>query len=292
VRILITGANGQLGLCLQDELKKEKITFTALSSSDLDISNKELTEKVVSEHQPTVIINAAAYTQVDKAEDEPEKAYAVNCIGAKNLALSAKNNDAVLLHVSTDYVFDGESTTPYKETDNTNPQSIYGSTKLQGEIAIAETTDRHIILRTAWVFSEYGNNFVKTMLRLGKERDKLSVVNDQIGCPTYAGDIANALIQLAQLATQKQSQKEFWGLYHYCGDETMSWFDFANTIFNTTKKHGTSNKNLAVKAIPSSSYPTPVKRPAYSGLNCSKINQKINQELNLKESVSKIIGKL
>jgi dTDP-4-dehydrorhamnose reductase len=275
MHLLVTGANGQLGQCLADELKAQGIVHTLLSRQDADINDTVVLEKIVADKGVTAIINAAAYTAVDKAESEPELAKRINEDGPAALAKLCSRFDIPLLHVSTDYVFDGNSQTPYVETDQTNPSGVYGHTKLNGEIAVQRHCPKHIILRTAWVFSEYGNNFLKTMLRLAKERDILGVVADQFGCPTYAGDIAKALISIAQqihAAEQDKSGAQApYGIYHYAGDEAVSWHGFAMAIFEEAHQQGVLKSLPKVNAIATEAYPTPAKRPAYSVLSTAKI---------------------
>lgn len=275
MHLLVTGANGQLGQCLADQLKAQGIPHTLLSRKEADINDTVVLEKIVADNGITAIINAAAYTAVDKAESEPELAKRVNEDGPAALAKLCSRFDIPFLHVSTDYVFDGNKTTPYRETDQTNPSGVYGQTKLNGELAVQRYCSKHIILRTAWVFSEYGNNFLKTMLRLAKERDILGVVADQIGCPTYAGDIAKALIGIArQLHAAEQADSgagAHYGVYHYAGDEAVSWYGFAMAIFEEARKQGMLKGIPIVNAINTEAYPTPAKRPAYSVLSAEKI---------------------
>ncbi|CAA0116291.1 dTDP-4-dehydrorhamnose reductase [Zhongshania aliphaticivorans] len=275
MHILVTGANGQLGQCLADQLIKQNIPHNLLSRQDADINDTVVLEKIVVDKCVTAIINAAAYTAVDNAESEPELAKRVNEDGPMALAKLCSRFDIPLLHVSTDYVFDGNKQTPYIETDQTGPTGVYGQTKLNGEIAVQRHCPKHIILRTAWVFSEYGNNFLKTMLRLAKERDTLSVVGDQMGCPTYAGDIATALISIAQqlhaVELNKSGTKALYGVYHYAGNEAVSWYGFAMAIFERAHQLGVLERIPTVSAISAEDYPTPAKRPAYSVLNTAKI---------------------
>ncbi|WP_269621004.1 dTDP-4-dehydrorhamnose reductase [Zhongshania sp. BJYM1] len=277
MHILVTGANGQLGQCLADQLIAQGITHTLLSRQDADINDTVVLEKIVADKGITAIINAAAYTAVDKAESEHELAKRINEDGPAALAKLCSRFDIPLLHVSTDYVFDGNKKTPYLETDQTNPAGVYGQTKLHGELAVQRHCPKHIILRTAWVFSEYGNNFLKTMLRLAKERDTLGVVADQVGCPTYAGDIANALISIAkQLHEVEQNKSEAqarYGVYHYSGNEAVSWYGFATAIFEEAHKQGVLKSIPTVNAIETEAYPTPAMRPAYSVLSAEKIGQ-------------------
>lgn len=270
LKVAVTGANGQLGYQLAKKLA-DKVTLLALDRATLDIANSAQVEETLLAFAPDVIINAAAYTAVDKAEQEPELAKAINETGPENLAKVAATLDAVLIHVSTDYVFDGSSDKPYLETDATNPQSMYGLTKLSGEQAIAKNCTKHIILRTAWVFAEHGNNFVKTMLRLAQSRPELGVVADQIGGPTYAGDIAEAIISImTQLKTENEQR---FGIYHYSGAPYVSWHQFACCIFDQALQQQLIAQAPKVNAITTAQYPTPAKRPAFSMLDCRKIQQ-------------------
>ena len=277
MHLLVTGAGGQLGQCLADQLKVQGITHTLLSRQDADINDTVVLEKIIADKGVTAIINAAAYTAVDKAESEPELAKHINEDGPAALAKLCSRFDIPLLHVSTDYVFDGNQQTPYVETDQTGPTGVYGQTKLDGELAVQRHCPKHIILRTAWVFSEYGNNFMKTMLRLAKERDTLGVVADQVGCPTYAGDIAKALISIVQqihaAEQDKSGAQDHYGVYHYAGNEAVSWHEFAMAIFEEAHKHGALKSIPIVNAISTADYPTPAKRPAYSVLSTAKLAQ-------------------
>lgn len=271
MKVLITGKNGQVGSCLVSKLtESSSIDFLALGRDELDITNAEQVNEIVNRYQPTVIINAAAYTYVDKAESEIELATAINSDGPRNLAKAASSVDAAILHISTDYVFAGNKDGLYSETDEVNPQGVYGQTKLAGERGVAQECRAHIILRTAWVFSEFGNNFVKTMLRLAQTRNTLSVVTDQFGGPTYAGDIANALIEIAK---QIQHDTAKFGVYHYSGYPHVSWQEFATEIFSEALSQHMIEKPVTVNAIPTSEYPTPAKRPANSKLDCNKITK-------------------
>ncbi|OEF75417.1 dTDP-4-dehydrorhamnose reductase [Vibrio cyclitrophicus 1F111] len=270
MRILITGCYGQVGSCLTQQLVNDKsITVLALDREHLDITNQDVVNAVVAEFKPTIIINAAAHTAVDKAEEEVDLSYAINRDGPKYLAQAAQSVGAAILHISTDYVFEGNKAGEYTETDTTNPQGVYGESKLAGEIAVAEACDKHIILRTAWVFGESGNNFVKTMLRLGENRDALSIVGDQFGGPTYAGDIANTLIQIAKRINQGDAVE--YGVYHYSGLPHVSWFDFADAIFDVAVVQGVLEKKPRLTSITTDQYPTPAKRPSNSRLSTEKI---------------------
>lgn len=270
--VLVTGAGGQLGQSLQFIANKyaNEIQFVFCSSSDLDISNKENVETVFNKIKPNYCINAAAYTTVDKAETETEKAHLINVIGSKNLAEACKEYQCTLLHVSTDFVFDGNSKKPYLETDIPNPTGVYGQTKLDGEKAIQETFDDYFIIRTSWVYSQFGNNFMKTMLRLASDRDTLSVVNDQIGTPTNAVDLAEVLIEII-LKNQKSKIVNLQSkIFNFSNEGQCSWYDFAKKIFEL------NNVTIDLKPIPSSSYPTPAKRPSYSVLDKTKIKHTLD----------------
>ncbi|MCU1792647.1 dTDP-4-dehydrorhamnose reductase [Pectobacterium polaris] len=281
MKILLTGANGQLGRCFQDRLPAEW-EILATDSAELDITDLKRAEEVIKNFQPDAIVNAAAYTAVDKAESEPELAEKINVTGPENLAIVASKQGIRLVHISTDYVFDGNATEPYREDSVTNPLSVYGKTKLAGEQAVAKTSSEAMIVRTAWVFSEYGNNFVKTMLRLGKERDALSVVNDQRGCPTYAGDLAQAIISLLEKNAEG-------GIYHYCGDKEVSWYEFAEEIFKVANRRKAISSVPILSAISTGEYLTPAKRPKYSSLDCLKIRKLDINLSNWLKNISSII---
>lgn len=269
-KFLITGANGQVGYCLTKQLQ-DKHEILAVDRDELDITDQSAVQNTVENFRPDVIINAAAHTAVDRAETEIELSEAINVKGSQYLAEAAKNVGAAILHISTDYVFDGQRKGKYKETDATDPQGVYGKTKLAGEQATAKANEKFIVLRTAWVFGEHGNNFVKTMLRLAKTRDTLGVVADQIGGPTYAGDIAAALIQIAEKIIAGEEVQ--YGIYHFTGEPYVSWCDFAKAIFDEAVSQNVLEKAPFVNAITTADYPTPAKRPANSCLNLTKIQQ-------------------
>ena len=285
--VLVTGANGQLGQAIQSiSGKYPEIDFVFCSSSELDITNLENCQVVFDEFQPQFCINAAAYTAVDKAESEPAKAFDINANGAENLAITCKKFNTILIHISTDFVFDAyfsegiayydrELRLPLKsnlgltETDVPFPSGVYGLTKLQGEQAIQANWDKHFIIRTSWVYSQFGNNFMKTMLRLASERDRLSVVADQIGTPTNAVDLAEVLIKIIQSSNSQLS----FGIYNFSNEGQCSWYDFANEIFHQ------KGIKIDLKPIPTSAYPTPAKRPAYSVLDKTKIKRTFGVEI-------------
>ncbi|TBX71221.1 dTDP-4-dehydrorhamnose reductase [Flavobacterium silvisoli] len=289
--VLVTGANGQLGQALRYVSGNyPEITFVFCDSADLDITNKQDCEAVFDQYKPHYCINAAAYTAVDKAESEPEKAYLINVVGAKNLAETCQKHNAVLLHVSTDFVFDGSKTTPYTEEDQPNPTGVYGQTKLDGERAIQEVLSNYYIIRTSWVYSQFGNNFMKTMLRLASERDTLSVVNDQIGTPTHAVDLAEALIRIIltdchpELVEGQQLTINNFGIYNFSNEGQCSWYEFARKIFEINKI------TINLLPIPTSSYPTPAERPKYSVLDKNKIKETFCLEIkNWEDSLKRIL---
>lgn len=273
MRILVTGCNGQVGHCLTKLLsKREDVTLLAVDKHELDITHQSSVQNAIKNFQPNVIINAAAYTAVDKAEEDVELAYAINRDGSKFLAEAAQEIGAAVLHISTDYVFEGNKDEEYQEVDITNPQGVYGASKLAGEQAVIEACDKHIILRTAWVFAEHGSNFVKTMLRLGETRNELSIVGDQFGGPTYAGDIASVLVKIADKITSNESVE--YGVYHYSGLPHVSWYEFAEAIFDEAADKGAIKPFLS--SISTSQYPTPAKRPSNSRLSTSKIKRAFN----------------
>jgi dTDP-4-dehydrorhamnose reductase len=263
--VLVTGASGQLGQAIQFIAKyHSEIKFVFCSSSDLDISNKENCQTVFQNTKPDFCINAAAYTAVDKAESERNKAELINVLGSKNIAEACNNFDVKLIHISTDFVFDGSNDKPYTETQITNPKGVYGQTKLDGEKAIQQVFSKYYIIRTSWVYSQFGNNFMKTMLRLASERTALNVVNDQIGTPTNAVDLAEALVQIILFANQ-QPTNDNYGIYNFSNEGECSWYDFAKKIFEI------NNVSIDLSAIPTEQFPTPAQRPKYSVLDKSKI---------------------
>ena len=260
IKILVTGGNGQLAQCLKDIVKNnDELDVDFQDLPYLDITDKQQLEAYFSKNEFDYCINCAAYTAVDLAEEQIDLAYAVNVEGPKNLAEVCKKYQVKLLHISTDFVFDGKKRTPYVETDMPNPLGVYGASKWQGERYIQVMMDDYFIIRTSWLYSEYGDNFMKTMLRLSETRDEISVVSDQIGSPTYAGDLAEVLIKIIL------SSSTNYGVYHYSNSGAISWFDFASEIF---KQFG---MKIEVKPIKTEDYPTAAKRPKYSVLETKKI---------------------
>lgn len=260
--VLVTGGHGQLGQALQSvEGNYPEIRFYFAGSAEADITDKAKLDTLFKAIKPDFCINAAAYTAVDKSESEPEKAELINVTGVKNLAETCLAHQTTLIHISTDFVFDGRQKTPYTEDDATNPQGVYGKTKLDGEKAISKVGGKYFIIRTAWLYSQFGHNFMKTMLRLAGDRDSISVVNDQIGTPTNAVDLAQAIIAVVKSGSQS------YGIYHYSNEGTASWYDFAKAIFEANNVH------IDLKPIPTSQFPTAAKRPEYSVLDKSKIKE-------------------
>ena len=274
--VLVTGANGQLGQSIQSIAGNyPDIQFVFCSSTDLDITNKENCVFVFDKSNPDYCINAAAYTAVDKAESESEKAHLINVIGAKNLAEACNDFGVTLIHISTDFVFDGNKSLPYTEEDATNPQSIYGQTKLDGESAIQKIINNHFIIRTSWVYSQFGNNFMKTILRLAKERTSLNIVSDQIGTPTNAINLAEAILKITLFSSlsKAEGRGDAFGIYNFSNEGECSWYDFAKKILEI------NNINIDLQPIHTTSYPTPAKRPKYSVLNKSKIKNRFGIEI-------------
>ena len=278
--VLVTGANGQLGQAIQFiSGNYPTIDFIFCDSKTLDITDLNNVQDVFNKFKPEYCINAAAYTAVDKAETETEKAHLINVVGAKNLAIVCKENNSVLLHISTDFVFDGNRSAtqcsvalPYSEIDIPNPTGVYGQTKLDGEKAIQETFNNYFIIRTSWVYSQFANNFMKTMLRLASERDSLSIVNDQIGTPTNAVDLAETLLLIISHTQRSRSTQNF-GIYNFSNEGQCSWYEFAKKIFEI------NNVQINVQPIPTTSFPTPAKRPAYSVLDKTKIKNVFGVEI-------------
>jgi dTDP-4-dehydrorhamnose reductase len=270
MRILLTGANGQVGWELSNRGRQRGLEILALDRSALDIKDPSSVEKEVSQPGVFLVVNAAAYTAVDQAELEPELAFSVNRDGPAYLASACAKAGIPLIHISTDFVFDGEKRGPYHETDQVSPLNVYGKSKAAGEIAVRERLQEHIILRTAWVYGVHGNNFVKTMLRLGREREVVHVVDDQYGCPTYAADLAETILKIAaQFLDDGQVQ---WGTYHYCGKGVTSWYGFAEAIFSVAAEY-VALRVRQVEPISTAQYPTAARRPANSVLDCSLVER-------------------
>ena len=270
MKILVTGAGGQLGFDVVKQLQARHIECQGVDFTDFDITDAQATEAYIKSYRPDIMIHCSAYTAVDKAEDEPEKCWAVNVDGTENIAKVCREIDAKMIYISTDYVFPGTGEHFYKVDDATGPLSAYGKTKLAGEEAVKKWLGKYYIVRISWVFGKNGNNFVKTMLRLGSQRDSLGVVADQWGGPTYAGDIAAALLTMAEQAVQPGFAH--WGVYHFAGEPHVSWHEFATTIFAAGVAQGLLVQSPLVNPIATADYPTPAKRPTNSRLDCSRIH--------------------
>ena len=269
MKVLLFGAKGQVGADCAQALVDAGHELIASSRDDTDFADSVAVFSKVMEEAPSLVINACAYTAVDKAETESVIANKVNHLSAEALAQACAELSIPLIHLSTDYVFDGSAEQPYKETDSVKPLGVYGSTKLAGEKSVQASLPEHIILRTSWVFGEQGNNFVKTMLRLSGDRDSLNVVNDQFGRPSYVGDIVKVIIFFVDKYAANKILP--WGIYHCSNQGALSWFEFAEAVFAEAKQVGVLNKCVLVNAIPSSEFPTTVTRPAYSVLDTQKL---------------------
>ena len=280
--ILVTGANGQLGMEFRAlEKKFPGYQFLFAGKSELSIENVFSVKEYFNNHVIDFCINCAAYTAVDKAEAEKNVATAINVTAVGNLAAVCKEFNTVFFHFSTDYVFNGEATDSYKETDSTDPVNYYGNTKLQGELAALQNNQNAIIIRTSWVYSSFGKNFVKTMLRLMSEKDQVGVVADQFGCPTHAGDLAAAVMQIIE------GKNIIPGIYHYCNDGIISWYDFALAIKEL------AHSACTINAIETSAYPTPAARPHYSALNIAKIRNTYSlQAMPWRKSLERCIAQI
>ena len=286
MRVLITGSNGQLGSEIKElENRYNKIDFIFKDLPELDICNSEALETFIIDHKINSVINCAAYTAVDKAEKDTEIAEKVNSIGVLNLVNALKKVDGKLIHISTDYVFDGDHFSPYKESDPVNPIGVYGKTKRAGELYVINSNIDSIVIRTSWLYSSYGSNFVKTMLRLGNEKENLGVIFDQVGTPTFAGDLANTCLEI--LTKENKRIDENSKLYHFSNEGVASWYDFAVAIMEI------SDIDCLVNPLETKDYPTLAKRPHYSILNKNKIKNDFNITIPYwRDSLVKCIEKL
>ena len=297
--ILVSGKNGQLGKELQDvALTNQQTEFIFFDREELNIADETALQHSFEQYRPSFFINCAAYTAVDKAETEQEQAYLINAEAVGNIAKQCNQFNTTLIHISTDYVFDGKATSPYKPDDKTDPVNYYGYTKWLGEQLAINNNPNTIVIRTSWVYSKYGNNFVKTMLRLMKERKEINVVNDQLGSPTYAKDLADAIVKIVNSpkVRKSESQEEATAnyklqtaasIFHFSNDGIISWYDFAVAIRDIKQL------NCVVNPIPTTSYPTPAKRPAYSGLDKTEIANTFSVQIkDWKDSLNECLGKL
>ncbi len=284
-KVLVTGGDGQLASCIRQIAGgEEEYQVVYVDFDELDITEEQEVNGFFEKTDFQFCINCAAYTAVDKAESEPEKAKRINCDGVRNLALACKTHRTTLIHISTDFVFDGSQSVPYSENSKTAPLGVYGTSKLAGEKAIIEILEKNYIIRTSWLYSGYGNNFMKTMLRLGKEHDTLSVVCDQIGTPTYGIDLAKVIWQILSENTEK------YGTYHFSNEGVASWYDFSMAIFDLT------GSRCRVLPVGSDAYPTPAKRPAFSVFDKTKIKTDFGVKIpywrdSLKECLNDFINR-
>lgn len=263
MKVLILGGTGQLGTCLQQRLNKAGIAYAAPDRSQVDLAKTPDFLSLIKKLKPTIVVNAAAYTAVDKAEQEPELALQLNAIMPEQLAIACQSFAIPLIHISTDYVFNGNANKPYYETDLAEPTSVYGKSKLAGELAVLKHCEQAAVIRTSWLYSEYGSNFLKTIIRLSKERTQLNVVADQVGTPTYAGDLALAILKIIQHSASHSLGNN---VFHFANLGVASWYDFAWHILKATES------TIELNPINTEQYPTPATRPAYSILNSQKIS--------------------
>jgi len=271
IKILVIGSHGQLARSLLAITPPEPFTMVCASRPETDLTKPETLAQTLADHAPHFVVNAAAYTHVDDAETHEDAAFAVNTHGVEVLASLCAAQQIPLIHVSTDYVYDGAKETAYTESDSTAPIGVYGQSKLAGEEAIRASGCQHIILRTAWVYSPYGNNFVKTMLHVAQSRDELSVVNDQYGCPTYASHLAAGILEIIQTLNDRAISEDVWGTYCMAGSGQSNWHEFAIEIFRQSAKLG--GPIATVNPIPTSAYPTRARRPVNSRMNCDKLER-------------------
>ncbi|MCD6224003.1 MAG: dTDP-4-dehydrorhamnose reductase [Deltaproteobacteria bacterium] len=290
MRIIVIGSKGQLGWELCRRGKQHGFNIIARDLPIFDITDRNAIRKTITESNASLVINASAYTAVDKAESEAETAFAVNRDGPACLALSCAENRLPLIHISTDYVFDGRKQYPYLESDPVSPLGVYGNSKASGEEEVRETLTEHIILRTSWLYGVHGSNFLKTMLRVGKENETLRVVDDQHGCPTYAADLAEAILSIANHLGKKGVEP--WGTYHFCGKGKTTWHGFTEKIVELARPH-ISLKVKRIEPVTTAEYPTPARRPANSVLDCSSLANIFNiTPLPWENSLSRAISAL
>jgi len=285
-RLLVFGAKGQVGRSLLEAASEASIEAIGLSHADADICDPEAVAERIRACEPTVVVNAAAYTAVDQAETEPDRAFRVNRDGARIVAAAAAVAGVPVIHLSTDYVFDGRKRVPYTEADQTNPLGVYGQSKEAGERAVREANPKHVIVRTSGVYSPFGTNFVRTMLRLGAEREELRIVDDQTICPTSAADIASAILTISR--TIEREAFEAFGLYHYAGADAVTWYGFAELIFEDAKRLRAKPPTLI--PISSAEFGAPTPRPAYSVLDATKLGDMFGvEQRDLRESLAKCL---
>lgn len=287
LKFLVTGVKGQLGYDVVNELNKRGYEAVGVDIEEMDITDSQSVEAVITEVNPDTVIHCAAWTAVDLAEDEDkqEKVYLVNAVGTENIAKMCKKLDCKMIYISTDYVFDGQGTRPWEPDDERNPISVYGQTKCEGELAVEKWLEKYFIVRIAWVFGINGNNFIKTMLNLGKTRDKLTVVDDQIGSPTYTYDLAKLLVDMAE--TEK------YGRYHATNEGFCSWYEFACEIFRQACEINSVYKNVEVSPVSSDKYPSKAKRPSNSRMSKDKLVENgFNKLPQWQDALKRYLGEL
>ena len=290
--IAVIGATGQLGFALEDQFKTTRYSLALAHRPEVDLTNPASLRKLIAAHNPSLVINAAAYTAVDKAETDPETAFAVNASGPAQLAEICRSMEIPLMHYSTDYVFGGNEARAYSESDPVAPVGVYAKSKVAGEENIRADLPRHIIVRTSWLYGLHGNNFVKTMLKLGQTRETLRVVSDQRGCPTYAGDLAAATVRI--VGRVFSGTADAWGTYHYCNAGETSWHGFATEIFRLAAQIPSYNMACrTIEAIPTVEYPTPARRPPNSVLDCRLIRERFGIEIpHWKEALARVLPEM
>jgi dTDP-4-dehydrorhamnose reductase len=292
MRLYVIGADGQVARSLREAAGlDDEIVFGFGARPDVNLLHPKSIETAIARFRPDVVINPAAYTAVDKAEAEPDQAFALNRDGARAVATAAAHQGAPVIHLSTDYVFDGGKIGAYVESDPVAPQSVYGRSKLAGELAVAEANPRHVVLRTSWVYAPFGSNFVRTMLRLAADRDRLRVVDDQVGCPTYAPDIADAIVAIARKLTNSGWHSKYAGVTHLAGPDALTWCAFAREIIRASAERG--GRSVPVDPIPTSDYPTPALRPVNSWLSTARLESTFDTRLPpMKSSLANCLDRL
>lgn len=271
MRVFVTGAQGQLAMALGEAAGRHNITIITMGRPEFDLTQPASIDAALDSAKPDVVINTAAFTAVDKAETDAEAAFAINAVGAGELAGCCAARGIPIIHISTDYVFAGDSLNPYREDDDTGPAGVYGRSKLEGERLVARAGPRHVIVRTSWIYSPWGHNFLKTMLRVGASQRELKVVADQRGCPTYAPHLADACLTIAARIAGEPASSALWGQTHAAGAGETTWHGFACEIFRAAEMRGL--EPMAVVPITTAEYPTPAQRPANSRLDCSRLRQ-------------------
>jgi dTDP-4-dehydrorhamnose reductase len=292
MRLYVIGREGQIARALREAASlDDNIVFGCGGRPDVDLLRPSSIDKALADFRPDLVVNPAAYTAVDKAESESDLAFALNRDGAGAVAAAAAARGVPIIHLSTDYVFDGKKKGAYLESDSANPQSVYGRSKLQGELDVAKANSRHIVLRTSWVYAPFGSNFVRTVLRLAGQHDRLRMVDDQVGCPTYAPDIANAIMAIGRTLTVSGWNRGFEGVTHLAGPDALTWCAFARAIVHEAARRG--RRSVPVDPISTAEYPTPAMRPANSHLSTARLQSVFNLRLPaMKHSLAECLDRL